>query len=218
MVNATFECPSRSLTTFTLTPAFSNSVAWVGVAQVVQGDRRDVHLGDGPVEELAEDVRMHPRTVSLHEHQIIWRRCDAVTFLGADLVPVTYDLDDVGIDVDRSAARRGLHVRNQHLVPDRHQRLTDRDATRVEINVPPPQSEHFATTYPAMASKAERRINPKIDRLGDDQRASRASAMPSWTSRISRNDYLSRRIVDGLHLEQLCFSCDVRSTRDDRAC
>ena len=130
------------------------------MAKVVQRDRRHSQPGDPPIEHLAEHVGMNTLTVGLRHDQIITKRFCSTTFTSSQVEPAAEHRHGPGVEIDASTARPRLHIRDRHLVSDRHHRLADRQPLRTKINVTPPQTQHLAPTHSGVGNKVEHRPEP----------------------------------------------------------
>ena len=110
------------------------------------------------VQQLAERVRVDPRSVWLHEDQFVTARFDAALLLRPLDPPRLEHVDGATVEVDRASAGAGLHIGDLRLICDRHQRLTHRQPSGPEVEVTPPKSQDLTAAHPGVRRKMERRV------------------------------------------------------------
>jgi len=117
--------------------------AGVAVAEVVETDDGQPGAGDQAVEGLAEQVGVDRRALGAGEHEpvVLVLLPEGETFFELALPPGAQDGDGSWVEVDRPAARAGLDIRDLEGVGDGDDRLVNREAAGVEVDVLPAQAE-----------------------------------------------------------------------------
>jgi hypothetical protein len=120
----------------------------VRVPEVVQPDPPDAGSLDDPLESLAERVRVDGAPVLPARDEILILIVAAPLRALVVLSPTigTEQLDGLSVQVDHPSVV-ALRRRLQDLIRHRDNRMTNRQARRIEINIGPAQSEDLIPTH-----------------------------------------------------------------------
>jgi hypothetical protein len=149
MVKAMLACPSRSLTTFTGTPALISKVPCV--PELVQADDRDTCAPGDPLERRGDGVGVDRLAVAVGEHPSVELDTGRGCLSELQRSPRVEDRQGRGVEVDRSSGVAGLVAALVHLVADRDEPAVEREPLSLEVDVLPLEPEDLMRRIPVMA-------------------------------------------------------------------